>query len=117
MASEKRIIDRKIEALQDKQRIARQGGGPQRIEQQRRRGKLTARERLARLMDDGSFQEIDSFVTHRTTDFGLADRKILGDAVVTGCGRVDGRQVFAYAQDFTVFGGSLSRWWGRKSAR
>ena len=114
MATEKRIIDRKIEALQDKQRIARQGGGPQRIEQQRRRGKLTARERLARLMDDGSFQEIDSFVTHRTTDFGLADRKILGDAVVTGCGRVEGRQVFAYAQDFTVFGGSLSQVVGEK---
>ncbi len=114
MSTEKRIIDRKIAALQEMRRTARQGGGPQRIAQQRNRGKLTARERLARLMDDGSFQEIDSFVTHRATDFGLADRKILGDAVVTGCGRIEGRQVFAYAQDFTVFGGSLSQVVGEK---
>ena len=114
MATEKRIIDRKIETLHEMRQAARSGGGPQRIEQQRLRGKFTARERLARLMDEGTFQEIDSFVTHRTTDFGLADRKVLGDAVVTGYGRVDGRQVFAYAQDFTVFGGSLSEVVGEK---
>ena len=114
MATEKRIIDRKIDTLQEMHQEARRGGGQQRIEQQHRRGKFTARERLARLMDEGTFQEIDSFVTHRTTDFGLADRKVLGDAVITGYGRVEGRQVFAYAQDFTVFGGSLSAVVGEK---
>ncbi|MFQ6029591.1 MAG: carboxyl transferase domain-containing protein, partial [Dehalococcoidia bacterium] len=93
---------------------AQKGGGQQRIDQQHSRGKFTARERLTRLMDEGTFQEIDSFVTHRTTDFGLADRKFLGDAVVTGHGQVEGRQVFAYAQDFTVFGGSLSEVVGQK---
>lgn len=90
------------------------GGGQQRIDQQHSRGKLTARERLAKLMDEGTFQEIDPFVTHRSTDFGLADRKIPGDAVVTGYGRVDGRQTFTFAQDFTVFGGSLSEVVGQK---
>ncbi len=90
------------------------GGGQGRIDQQHRRGKLTARERLALMMDAGTFQEIDRFVTHRTTDFGLADRTFLGDAVVTGYGNIDGRQVFAYAQDFTVFGGSLSEAVGQK---
>ena len=93
---------------------AKLGGGQRRIDQQHQRGKLTARERLALLMDEGSFQEIDRFVTHRTTDFGLADRTVLGDAVVTGYGNIDGRQVFAYAQDFTVFGGSLSEVVGQK---
>ena len=93
---------------------ARLGGGPRRVAQQHARGKLTARERLALLMDDGSFHEIDRFVTHRATDFGLADRTFLGDAVVTGYGSIDGRQVFAYAQDFTVFGGSLSEVVGQK---
>ena len=87
---------------------AQKGGGQDRIDAQHGRGKLTARERMALLMDEGSFVEMDTFVTHRATDFGLADRKFLGDAVVTGYGRVDGRQVFAFAQDFTVFGGSLS---------
>ena len=89
-------------------------GGQNRIDQQHQRGKLTARERLAVLMDEGTFQEIDRFVTHRTTDFGLADRTVLGDAVVTGYGNIDGRQVFAYSQDFTVFGGSLSEVVGQK---
>ena len=87
---------------------ARKGGGEARIEQQHNRGKLTARERLALLMDDGAYEELDTFVTHRATDFGLADRKFLGDAVVTGYGKINGRQVFTYAQDFTVLGGSLS---------
>ncbi len=114
MTAGERAIDRKIENLQELQRASRQGGGIRRIEQQHSRGKLTARERLARLLDEGTFQELDPFVTHRTTDFGLADRKVLGDAVVTGYGRVAGRQVFVYAQDFTVFGGSLSEVVGRK---
>lgn len=114
MSAEKRLIDGKLETLRELRQQAHRGGGQQRIDQQHGRGKLTARERLTRLMDEGSFQEIDSFVTHRTTDFGLADRKVLGDAVVTGYGNVDGRQVFAFAQDFTVFGGSLSEVVGAK---
>ena len=108
MTAEKRIIDQKLDSLEEMRSQAHQGGGPKRIDQQHERGKLTARERMALLMDEGTFEEIDSFVTHRATDFGLADQKVLGDAVVTGYGRVEGRQVFAYSQDFTVFGGSLS---------
>ena len=84
------------------------GGGLKRIEQQHKRGKLTARERLALLMDEGTFEELDPFVTHRATDFGLAERRFLGDAVVTGYGQIDGRTAFVFSQDFTVFGGSLS---------
>ncbi len=114
MAAEKRLIDEKLEALGEMRLKAQQGGGQQRIDQQHGRGKLTARERLARLADEGSFQEIDSFVTHRATEFGLAERKFLGDAVVTGFGTVQGRRIFAYAQDFTVFGGSLSEVVGQK---
>ena len=84
------------------------GGGERRIQQQHDRGKLTARERLELLLDEGSFQELDAFVTHRATDFGIDQERYLGDGVVTGHGRIDGRTVFVYAQDFTVFGGSLS---------
>ena len=108
MTADKRIIDQKLDSLEEMRQEARKGGGQHRIDQQHGRGKLTARERLALLMDEGTFEEFDSFVTHRTTDFGLADQRILGDAVVTGYGHVEGRQVFAYSQDFTVFGGSLS---------
>ena len=108
MTAEKRQIDEKIDALDAMRQKAHKGGGQDRIDQQHSRGKLTARERLALLMDDGTFEELDPFVTHRAIDFGLADRKILGDAVVTGYGQVEGRQVFAFAQDFTVMGGSLS---------
>ena len=84
------------------------GGGQRRIDAQHSRGKLTARERIDLLLDEGTFQELDTFVVHRASDFGLADQHFLGDAVVTGHGQVDGRLVFVYAQDFTVFGGSLS---------
>jgi propionyl-CoA carboxylase beta chain len=84
------------------------GGGPVRIERQHAWGKLTARERLDLLLDPGSFVELDAFVTHRATEFGLADQLVLGDGVVTGHGTIDGRLVFIYSQDFTVFGGSLS---------
>lgn len=87
---------------------SRLGGGQQRIDAQHKRGKLTARERLGLLLDEGSFVELDPFVTHRTIDFGLADNRPLGDGVVGGYGTVGGRLVYAYAQDFTVFGGSLS---------
>lgn len=87
---------------------ASQGGGPRRIEQQHARGKLTARERVELFLDPGSFEELDSFVGHRTTDFGLDEQRFLGDAVVTGSGKVNGRLVFVFSQDFTVLGGSLS---------
>jgi acetyl-CoA carboxylase carboxyltransferase component len=87
---------------------ARQGGGAKRLEQQHARGKLSARERLELLLDDDSFTEIDAFVTHRASEFGLDEERYLGDGVVSGFGRIDGRLVFVYSQDFTVFGGSLS---------
>ncbi|HEX2222453.1 MAG TPA: acyl-CoA carboxylase subunit beta [Candidatus Limnocylindria bacterium] len=89
-------------------REAKLGGGEERIAQQHDRGKLTARERLELLLDEGTFTELDEFVTHRASDFGLDEARYLGDGVVTGFGRIDGRSVFVYAQDFTVFGGSLS---------
>ena len=108
------ITDRNLEGLRRLGEQAELGGGPRRIDQQHRRGKGTARERLALLLDAGSFRELDRFVTHRTTDFGLGEHTYLGDAVVTGYGNIDGRQVFAYAQDFTVFGGSLSEAVGQK---
>jgi propionyl-CoA carboxylase beta chain len=87
---------------------AEQGGGAERVARQHRAGKLTARERLALLLDPGTFVELDKFKTHRCTDFGMGEQQVLGDGVVTGHGLVDGRQVFAFAQDFTVFGGSVS---------
>ena len=94
--------------LQRRQEASEQGGGAARIAQQHTKGKLTARERLDLLLDDGSFVELDRFVTHRATDFGLADQVYPGDGVVTGYGRIDGRLVYVFSQDFTVFGGSLS---------
>lgn len=87
---------------------AKQGGGKERIEAQHARGQLTARERIELLVDAGTFVELDMFVTHRCTDFGLDEQKTLGDGVVTGYGTIDGRHTYVYAQDFTVFGGSLS---------
>ncbi|HEX2611451.1 MAG TPA: carboxyl transferase domain-containing protein, partial [Gemmatimonadales bacterium] len=97
-----------LDELHHRQSLAEQGGGPERIAQQHKKGKLTARERIDLLLDEGSFVELDRFVTHRSTDFGL-DRQIFpGDGVVTGSGRIDGRLVYVFSQDFTVFGGSLS---------
>jgi propionyl-CoA carboxylase beta chain len=98
----------KLEQLQQKRAESEQGGGADRIATQHQKGKMTARERLDVLLDPGSFVELDRFVTHRAIDFGLADQKILGDGVVTGWGRIDGRLVYVFSQDFTVFGGSLS---------
>jgi propionyl-CoA carboxylase beta subunit len=98
----------KLRQLGEMRDDARQGGGAKRLEQQHARGKLSARERLELLLDEGSFTEIDAFVTHRATEFGLDEERYLGDGVVTGFGRIDGRVVFVYSQDFTVFGGSLS---------
>src|SRR5258706_6591215 len=91
--------------MEDKAQLA---GGAARIAKQHEAGKLTARERVDLLLDPGSFIELDRFVTHRCADFGMQEQKILGDGVVTGHGTVDGRRVFVFAQDFTVFGGSLS---------
>ncbi|MDH4143371.1 MAG: acyl-CoA carboxylase subunit beta [Chloroflexota bacterium] len=90
------------------------GGGPARVERQHAWGKLTARERLDLLLDPGSFVELDAFVTHRSTGFGLEDQRVLGDGVVTGHGTIDGRLVFVFSQDFTVFGGSLSESYAEK---
>ncbi|MEP7217754.1 MAG: carboxyl transferase domain-containing protein, partial [Bacteroidota bacterium] len=84
------------------------GGGEKRIADQHRKGKLTARERLEVLLDEGSFMEIDAFVQHRSHDFGLDEQRFLGDGVVTGTGTINGRTVCVFSQDFTVFGGSLS---------
>src|SRR5436853_644404 len=97
-----------LEKLEARRAHARVGGGKNRIEAQHKRGKLTARERLELLLDKGSFEEFDMFVEHRAAEFGMEKTKISGDGVVTGWGTVNGRTVFAFAKDFTVFGGSLS---------
>ena len=99
----------RLEQLRALKAKARMGGGEQRIRRQHERGKLTARERLDLLLDKGSFHELDMFVTHRARDFGMDEKKILADSVVTGWGTIEGRLVYIYAQDFTVFGGSLSQ--------
>ena len=98
----------KIKELIDLRAEAKLGGGIKRIESQHAKGKMTARERIDQLLDDGSFEEYDMFVTHRCTNFGLEKQKFMGDGVITGQGTIDGRIVFVFAQDFTVFGGSLS---------
>jgi len=97
-----------IEQLEARREKARQGGGARRVAVQHKRGKLTARERIDLLLDEGSFEEFDTFVEHRCTDFGMEKTKIPGDGVVTGWGTVNGRVVYIFAKDFTVFGGSLS---------
>jgi propionyl-CoA carboxylase beta chain len=106
--SDERKTDDPIARLEALEARALQGGGQERIERQHQQGKLTARERIDLLLDPGSFVELDKFVTHRCSDFGMGEQKIPGDGVVTGYGFVGGRQVFVFAQDFTVFGGSLS---------
>jgi len=104
----------KIELLEQKEKEAESGGGESRIKKQHDSGKLTARERIDLLLDKNTFVELDKFVVHRCNDFGMGDKKFLGDGVVTGYGKVEGRQVFVFAQDFTVFGGSLGMEHGRK---
>jgi propionyl-CoA carboxylase beta chain len=101
-------VDNKIKLLKQKQAEALLGGGQVRIDSQHKKGKLTARERLHFLMDEGSFQEIGMLVTHRSIDFGMEKENYPGDGVITGYGTINGRLVYAYSQDFTVFGGSLS---------
>lgn len=103
-----------IRRLEEKRRAARAGGGQKRVDAQHAKGKLTARERLQILFDSGTFEEWDTFVEHDCNDFGMADNKIPGDGVVTGYGTVNGRIVFAFSQDFTVFGGALSAAHARK---
>ena len=98
----------KVKNLIDLRVKAKLGGGEKRIASQHAKGKYTARERIDMLLDEGSFEELDMFVTHRCYNFGLENEKYLGDGVVTGHGTVDGRSVYVFAQDFTVFGGSLS---------
>lgn len=107
-------LEKKLAILEEKNSQAELGGGRERQERQHKQGKLTARERIELLMDPGTFQELDKFVVHRCTDFGMEQQKILGDGVVTGFGRVNGRTVYVFAQDFTVFGGSLSGAYAQK---
>ena len=109
MTSSSNGFESRMAGLESRRATARLGGGERRIESQKTRGKLTARERLAKLFDGGEFSEIDTFNTHRSTDLGLDKQRFEGDSVVTGWGKVGGRTVFGYAQDFTVLGGSLSQ--------
>jgi propionyl-CoA carboxylase beta chain len=104
----------RFEELRRRHQAAELGGGPDRIERQHRAGKKTARERIELLLDKGTFAELDRFVTHQARDFGMEEQRFLGDGVVTGSGRIHGRPVFVFAQDFTVFGGSLSEAYARK---
>jgi propionyl-CoA carboxylase beta chain len=106
----KRIMNttERLKELAEKERLAELGGGPERVAKQHAAGKLTARERIERLLDPGSFEELDKFVTHRCSDFDMQNQKFLGDGVVTGYGTVGGRPIYVFSQDFTVFGGSLS---------
>jgi propionyl-CoA carboxylase beta chain len=104
----------KLAQLKERERSAEAGGGAERVERQHAAGKMTARERVEFLLDEGTFEEFDKFVVHRSRDFGLDGQKFPGDGVVTGHGLVDGRRVFVFAQDFTVFGGSLSETFAEK---
>ena len=103
------IQSENIEKLVQRREKARLGGGAKRIDAQHAKGKKTARERLALLLDPGSFEEFDMFVQHRCTNFGMEQNHPDGDGVVTGCGTINGRLVYVFAQDFTVNGGSLSK--------
>src|SRR5262249_62397036 len=107
MAINQKLPDR-IEELRRRSAQAEAGGGAERCEREHKVGKLTARERIDLLLDEGSFQELDKFVTHRCSDFGMEKLRVPGDGVVTGWGTIVGRQVFVFAQDFTFVGGTLS---------
>ena len=104
----------KLEEFRKRKAETEQGGGAQRIERQHQKGKLTARERIDILMDPGTFQEIDLFVEHQCTDFGMDKKKVSGDGVITGLGEIEGRRVAVYAQDFTAMGGTVGEWHGNK---
>ncbi|RLD42832.1 MAG: methylmalonyl-CoA carboxyltransferase [Bacteroidetes bacterium] len=107
-------IEDNIQHLLDKREEAKMGGGEKRIESQHKKGKFTARERIDMLLDEGSFEEFDMFVTHHSTDFGLEKQKFFTDGVITGHGTIDGRVVYVFSQDFTIIGGSLSETYARK---
>lgn len=107
-------IEKMLEELREKNKLAELGGGSEKIEKQHAEGKLTARERINLLLDEGTFVELDKFVVHRCHDFGMDKQKIYGDGVVTGYGRIDGKLVYVFSQDFTVFGGSLSETYAKK---
>ena len=106
-----------IEELEKRRANARLGGGQRRIDTQHKRGKLTARERIDLLMDENSFEEFDMYIEHRCTDFSMEKSKIPGDGVVTGWGTINGRVVYVFAKDFTVFGGSLSETHAKKMTK
>src|ERR1022692_2417282 len=101
-------IEQHLSELKRRNRLAEEGGGAERRERQHKEGKMSARERIAFLLDEGTFEETDKLVTHRSNDFGMAEQKYYGDGFITGYGRIESRLVFVFAQDFTVFGGSLS---------
>src|SRR5436305_12414744 len=101
-------LEQKLQELKRRDQLAQEGGGKERRERQHKEGKMSARERVEFLLDEGTLEETDRFVTHRTNEFGLSEQKYYGDGLITGYGRVDGRLAFVFAQDFTVFGGSLS---------
>src|ERR1700722_13873133 len=101
-------LEQKLAELKKRNQLAEDGGGAQRRERQHKEGKMSARERIEFLLDDGTFEETDKLVTHCCNDFGMAEQKIYGDGFITGYGRIEGRLVYVFAQDFTVFGGSLS---------
>ena len=105
-----------IDELKETRKKIQLGGGQKRIDAQHAKGKLTARERISRLLDKGSFQEIDAYITHRHSDFGMDEKRTPGDSVVTGFGKINGRTVCVCAQDFTVLGGSFSEVQGQKIA-
>lgn len=108
------MIEQKILKLRENRQLAKLGGGAKRIEAQHAKGKYTARERVEKLLDPGSFEEFDIFVKHRSHDFDLDKTRIAGDGVVCGFGTINSRQVFVFSQDFTVFGGSLSETFAKK---
>src|ERR1700730_13146093 len=101
-------LEQKVAELNKRNQLAEDGGGAKRRERQHTEGKMSARERVEFLLDEGSFEETDKLVTHRCNDFGMTEQKIYGDGFITGYGRIEGRLVYVFAQDFTVFGGSLS---------
>src|SRR5271168_4954665 len=101
-------LEQKLAELKKRNQLAEDGGGQRRREKQHTDGKMSARERIDFLLDDGTFEETDKLVTHRCNDFGMAEQKFYGDGFITGYGRIEGRLVYVFAQDFTIFGGSLS---------
>ena len=110
-------LEEKVAELEKRNRLAEAGGGEKRRERQHKEGKMSARERIEFLLDDGTFEETDKLVTHRCNDFGMAEQKLYGDGFITGYGRIEGRLVYVFAQDFTVFGGSLSETTRERSSR